>query len=140
VINTVYDNTTLITEQLIDSVRMAIVHGGGLTPMLKIAHFAEIYGVKMGCHGPTDVSPINLAATIHCNLSINNFGVMEFMRHTPEIEAVYPHDYKLEDGYLTIGDKPGLGVDFDESSAKKYPYERAYLPVNRLLDGTMHDW
>ena len=36
------------------------------------------------------------------------------------------------------GDKPGLGVDIDEALAAKYPYERAYLPVNRKLDGTMH--
>ena len=38
------------------------------------------------------------------------------------------------------GDKPGLGVDIDEGLAAKYPYERAYLPVNRKLDGTMHSW
>ena len=38
------------------------------------------------------------------------------------------------------GDAPGLGVDIDESIAAKYPYERAYLPVNRKEDGTVHSW
>jgi len=38
------------------------------------------------------------------------------------------------------GDKPGLGVDLDENLAARYPYRRAYLPVNRKLDGTMHNW
>ena len=33
-----------------------------------------------------------------------------------------------------------LGIEIDETLAAKYPYERAYLPVNRLLDGTMHSW
>ena len=33
-----------------------------------------------------------------------------------------------------------MGVDLDEELAKKYPYQRAYLPVNRKLDGTMTDW
>ena len=38
------------------------------------------------------------------------------------------------------GDKPGLGIEFDEKLAAKYPYKRAYLPVNRLEDGSMHNW
>jgi len=38
------------------------------------------------------------------------------------------------------GEQPGLGIDINEALAATYPYERAYLPVNRLLDGTMHSW
>jgi mannonate dehydratase len=38
------------------------------------------------------------------------------------------------------GDSPGLGVDIDEEKAKKYPYERAYLPINRKEDGTLFNW
>lgn len=140
VFNTIYDTQNLITEQLIDYVRMCVVHSGGLTPMKKIAAMAEVYHIRMGCHGPTDVSPVNMAAAIHFNLSINNFGVQEYMRHTPETDAVFPHEYSFSDGYLNISDKPGLGVDFDEALAAKYPYEKAYLPINRKLDGTMFSW
>ena len=46
----------------------------------------------------------------------------------------------FKDGYLHPGNKPGLGVDFDEKLAAKYPYQPAPLPVDRLLDGTMHEW
>ncbi len=38
------------------------------------------------------------------------------------------------------GDAPGLGVDIDEGLAAHYPYERAYLPTTRRLDGTVHSW
>ena len=31
-------------------------------------------------------------------------------------------------------------VEIDETLAAKYPYKRAYLPVNRLEDGSMTDW
>jgi mannonate dehydratase len=31
-------------------------------------------------------------------------------------------------------------VDIDEKLAAKHPYKRAYLPVNRLEDGTMFNW
>ena len=54
--------------------------------------------------------------------------------------AVFPHAYFHKDGMIYPGDAPGLGVDLDEELAKKHPYQRAYLPVNRKLDGTLADW
>jgi mannonate dehydratase len=140
IFNTIYDATTLITEQLIDYIRMTIVHSGGLTPMKKVASLAEIYHVKTGCHGATDLSPVTMAAALHFDIAINNFGVQEYMRHTPETDAVFPHHYTFSKGHLYPGDAPGLGIDFDEKLAAKYPYERAYLPVNRKLDGTLFNW
>jgi mannonate dehydratase len=140
VFNTGYDALTLIQEQLIDYLRMTIPHAGGITHLKKIASMAEFYHVAMATHGPTDVSPVTMAALIHFNLSIHNFGIMEYMRHTPKTDEVFPHDYHFKKGYLNISDKPGLGVDFDESSVQKYPYKSAYLPINRKLDGTLHSW
>ena len=40
---------------------------------------------------------------------------------------------------VTCPEAPGHGVDIDETLAARYPY-RAYLPVNRLEDGTMWSW
>ena len=140
IFNTVYDATTLITEQLIDYIRMAVVHSGGITPLKKIAALAEVYHVKTGCHGATDLSPITMAAALHFDISVHNFGVQEYMRHTQETDEVFPHAYTFEKGYMQPGDKPGLGVDFDEKLAAKNPYERAYLPINRKLDGTLFSW
>ena len=87
-----------------------------------------------------DLSPICMAAAMHFDLSVPNFGVQEYMRHYPETDAVFPHAYTFSDGELHPGEAPGLGVDIDEELAAKYPYNRAYLPVARLEDGTMHDW
>ncbi len=140
IFNTIYDATTLITEQLIDYIRMAVVHGGGITPLKKVANLAEIYHVKTGCHGATDLSPVCMSAALHFDLSINNFGVQEYMRHTDETNEVFPHAYTFAKGYLYPGDQPGLGIDIDEKLAAKYPYDPAYLPVNRKLDGTMFNW
>lgn len=140
VFNTVWDAHILITEQLIDYLRMAIVHGGGLTPMRKIAAMAEIYHIKTGCHGATDLSPVTMAAALHFDIAINNFGIQEYMRHTPETDEVFPHAYTFSKGFLYPGDAPGLGIDFNEELAAKYPYERAYLPVNRKMDATLFNW
>ena len=140
VFNAVWDAHILITEQLIDYIRMTVVHSGGITHLKKIAALAEIYHVRTGCHGATDLSPVAMAAALHFDISVNNFGVQEYMRHSPQTDEVFPHAYFFQDGFLHPGDAPGLGVDYDEKLAGQYPYERAYLPVNRKLDGTMFNW
>jgi len=140
IFNSVWDAKQLIQEQLIDYIRATVVHAGGITHLRRIASFADMFGVRTGCHGATDLSPVAMAAALHFDLSVPNFGIQEYMRHTDETDAVFPHAYSFSDGYLHPGDKPGLGVDLDEELAGKYSYQRAYLPVNRLEDGTMHDW
>jgi mannonate dehydratase len=140
VFNTVYDYTTLITEQLIDYVRMPIVHGGGITHLQKVAALAAIYHVQTGFHGATDLSPINFAASLHFDLAINNFGVQEYMPHVEPAFDVFKVNYRYSGGYCTIDDTPGIGVEFDEQKAKKYPYVPASLPVNRRTDGTLFHW
>jgi mannonate dehydratase len=140
IFNTIWDAKTLIEEQLIDYIRMTVVHAGGITHLRRVASLADLYKVRTGCHGATDLSPVCLAAALHFDLWVPNFGIQEYMRHTAETDAVFPHAYSLDAGYLHPGDTPGLGVEIDEALAATYPYRRASLPVNRLEDGTMHDW
>ena len=139
VFDTVWDAKTLISEQLIDYLRMS-VRGGGLTPLEKIAAFADLYHVRTGCHGATDLSPVAMGCALHFDLSTINFGIQEFMRHSPETLDVFPRAYRFKDGYMHPGDVPGHGVDFDERLAAKFEYQRAYLPINRRLDGSMWNW
>lgn len=140
VFSSIHDCQTLITEQLIDYIRATVVHAGGITHLRRIAALAELYHVRTGCHGATDLSPVCMGAALHFDISVPNFGVQEYMRHTTETDEVFPHAYTFKAGSLIPGDKPGHGVDIDEKLAKKFPYQRAYLPVNRLEDGTMFSW
>ncbi|EWM10489.1 starvation sensing protein RspA [Kutzneria sp. 744] len=140
VFNSIWDCQQLITEQLIDYVRTTVVHAGGISHLRRIFDLAALYHVRSGSHGATDLSPVCMAAALHVDLSIPNFGLQEYMRHTPATDAVFPHSYRFADGYLHPGEEPGLGVDIDEDLAAQYPYRPAQLPVNRLVDGTVHNW
>lgn len=140
IFNSIWDAKDLIQNQLIDYIRATVVHAGGITHLRRIAAFADLYQVRTGCHGATDLSPVCMAAALHFDLSVPNFGIQEYMRHTPETDAVFPHAYSIEGGMMHPGDEPGLGVDIDEELAKGYEYKRAFLPVNRLEDGTMYSW
>jgi len=140
VFNSIHDCRTLIEEQLIDYIRATVVHAGGVSHLRKIAALAEIYGVRTGSHGATDLSPVSLAAALHFDLSVHNFGIQEYMPHSDDTERVFSHAYSFADGFMHPGEAPGLGVSINEELAATYPYERAYLPIARRLDGTMHDW
>ncbi|MEU5438207.1 D-mannonate dehydratase ManD [Streptomyces sp. NPDC020719] len=140
VFNSVHDYTTLLSERLIDYVRSAVTHTGGVTAMKKLLDLAAVYGICSGMHGPTDISPVGMAAALHLDLAVHNFGIQEYMRHSPQTLDVFRTSYRFEDGLLHPSDTPGLGVDLDTEAAAHFPYQPAYLPVNRLSDGTVHDW
>ena len=140
IFNSIWDCKQLIEEQLIDYIRATVVHAGGITHLRRIASFADLHHVRTGCHGATDLSPVCMAAALHFDLSIPNFGIQEYMRHTEATDAVFPHAYSFGGGMLHPGEAVGLGVDIDEAEAAKHPYKRAYLPIARREDGSMHDW
>jgi mannonate dehydratase len=140
VFSSIYDCQELIREQLIDYIRTTVVHAGGITHLRRIAHLAELHHVRTGSHGATDLSPVCLAAALHFDLAVHNFGIQEYMPHSADTDRVFPHGYRFADGALHPGEAPGLGVEIDEALAATFPYQRAYLPTNRKLDGTVHSW
>ncbi len=141
VFNTIWDCKDLIENQLIDYIRATVVHAGGITHLRRIADLAALYQVRTGCHGATDLSPACMGAALHFDLWVPNFGIQEYMRHTDETDAVFPHAYSFNQGMLYPGDAPGHVVDIDEKLAARYPYQRAYLPVNRQAhDGALWHW
>jgi mannonate dehydratase len=140
VFNTIWEFQQLITEQLIDVVRAAVTHAGGISHLRRIAALAEVWQIRLGPHGPSDVSPVALAASLHVGLATPNFAIQEYMGYPDVVHEVFRHDWTYADGHLHPGAAPGLGVDVDEALAARFPYERAYLPVARRRDGTLTDW
>ncbi|MGW6132575.1 D-mannonate dehydratase ManD [Cellulomonas sp. NPDC055163] len=140
VLTSIWDVQHLITEQLIDYVRTTVVHAGGITHLRRIFDLAALYQVRTGSHGATDLSPVTLAAAVHVDLTVPNFGIQEYMEHAPETMEVFRSGVRFADGALDVDETPGLGVEYDEKAAARFPYEPRYLPVARRLDGSVHDW
>ena len=140
IFNSIHDCRELIQNQLIDYIRTTVVHAGGITHLRQIAGLAALYQIRTGSHGATDLSPASMGAALHFDLWVPNFGIQEYMRHSPETDEVFPHAYTFQNGYLHPGEAPGIGVDIDEELAAKFPYEPKQLPVARLTDGSMWNW
>jgi mannonate dehydratase len=140
VFTTVWEFQTLITEQLIDFVRAAVSHAGGISPLRRIAALADVWQIRLAPHGPSDVSPISLGASTHLGLATPNFAIQEYMGYSDLVHEVFPHAWTYADGHLHPGEQPGIGVRLDEKLAARFPYQPAYLPVARRRDGSMTDW
>ena len=129
---------TIVQNQWIDFMRVHISAIGGLTPAQKLAHFCEAYGVRTAWHGPNDISPIGVAVQMHLDTASPNLGIQEMFAFTPEEEAVFPDCPTVKNGYAYLNGKAGIGVDFDERAAKKFPavdMDHSWL-FSRLPDGT----
>jgi mannonate dehydratase len=136
--NSPHEWVGLISERLIDFIRVHISQTGGLTVARKIAALAEWFQVRTAWHGPGDVSPVGHAANAHLDLAIHNFGIQESTQFNQATQDVFPGCPTLKNGYLYVNEAPGLGVDLNEELAKKFPLPENpgyWLPVRRR-DGT----
>jgi len=129
----------MIANQWVDFIRVHLSDIGGLSPALKLAHFADAYQVRTAWHGPNDLTPIGMAANMHLDLAMSNFGIQEFMGFDEAEQEVFPGCPKVRGGYAYIEDTPGIGVGFDEKAAAKYPpnenVDYGWM-FSRLPDGT----
>ncbi len=130
----------VITRRHIDFMRMHVTQMGGLTPARKVAALGELYGVRTAWHGPGDVSPVGHALNVHLDVATPNFGIQEFSGFNDALKNVFPGCPELRDGYLYPLDKPGLGIEVDETLAAKFPCNSKVIDwtQTRLPDGTLH--
>lgn len=128
----------LITDRLIDFVRMHVSQIGGITPARRVIQLAESYGARTAWHGPGDVSPVGHAANLHLDLWAPNFGIQEWCRFSDLVYEMFPGTPEVRDGYMYPNDSPGLGIDVNEEMAAKYPCtdEVVEWTQTRLPDGT----
>ena len=112
----------LISERLIDFIRIHLSQIGGLTPARKVAALSEFFGVRTAWHGPGDASPVAHAAQLALELSTHNFGIHEGGSFPPETREVFKGAPEQKNGYMLANESPGHGVDVDEALAAKFPF------------------
>lgn len=139
--NSPHEWTPLISERLIDYMRMHVTQMGGFTPARKVAAMGEAFGVKTAWHGPGDVSPIGHMANATLDVVCYNFGIQEYTAFNDRTREVFSGCPELKNGYVYPSDKPGWGIEIDEKAAAKYPYGQNKLNGGwgevRLPDGTI---
>ncbi|MGH6861113.1 MAG: galactonate dehydratase, partial [Phyllobacterium sp.] len=128
----------LVTERAIQIAQPDICHTGGLLETKKIASMCEMAGIGMAPHNP--LGPIAGAAALHFAVSTPNFTIQEEMSGAvPWYSEVVQGPIRLVDGYWSVPEAPGLGVDVDEAIAAAHPYKQEPFITQAAVidDGTV---
>ena len=105
-----------------DFIQPDVSHSGGISEIRKIAAMAESYHIPICPHNP--IGPIANAATLQLAACTPNFYLLETMSvDIPYRRELTTEDIQFSDGFMGIGDAPGLGIDLKIENFSKYPYQ-----------------
>ena len=105
-----------------DYIQPDISHAGGIMELKKIAAAAESYYIPFAPHNPS--GPVANAATLQLAACCANFNILEIMySDVTWRKDVTNESLAYKDGYITIPDKPGLGIEINEEECLKHPYQ-----------------
>ena len=129
----------LIEDELMDYARIDLCIVGGLTEARKIANWCETHYIKIVPHNP--LGPVSAAACLHLDIATDNFAVQEGgLVGRTVMDDLFPVQVPYEAGYLLAPEAPGLGVEFDETAAAKYPPKWGHGPRLHREDGSLTNW
>lgn len=103
------------------------IPAGGITEMKKICAIAHAHHVSVAPHNAQ--GPVCTAACLHIDASTPNVMIQEVFEDfaTPFAEKIVDYPIEIEDGDVIIPDRPGLGIDLNETEMAKYPYDESYF-------------
>lgn len=116
-----------------------LAHCGGIFEARTIAAMAEINYAGLAPHNP--LGPVNTMASAHVAMATPNFVALEYLYNRPEYEATLADGpLPVQDGWLTLSGRPGLGIDLDIDACRAHPYQPTDLPSWWNDDGSVADW
>jgi|TARA_Y100000588_G_scaffold68819_1_gene70232 galactonate dehydratase len=134
---TIFEYQQLLEAKAAAYVRPDLCLCGGLSGCKKVAAMAEAHHVKVIPHNP--LSPISTAACVQLDACIPNFALQEYTGESePPKSELLKNPLELKDGYITVPDGPGLGVEINEE-ALKMPEDPKVLDTPIGFDGSVQD-
>jgi mannonate dehydratase len=126
-----------MVNQWFDFIRVHVSQIGGISPAMKISRLGEYFNIRTAFHGPGDVSPVGHAAHAHIDLAVWNFGIQEAVHFSDKLKTIFSGCPTMSNGYMSVNEVPGLGVDVNEKEAAKYPIITKSNWQVRKGDGTI---
>ncbi len=109
-----------------DYIQPDISHAGGLFEMRMLGAEAEARHIGFCPHNPS--GPVANAATLQLAACVPNFVMLEMMMtDVPYRAEICDEDLTIKAGKMVIPDRPGLGIDLNETELLKHPYIRTEL-------------
>ncbi len=132
----------LIEKRAVDMVQPDPVSAGGYLETKRIGDFAEENGVAMALHHAS--SPVSFMGCVHTAAATENFVALE--HHS--VDKTWWEDLvtgldkpMVKDGYVTVPEKPGLGLELNEEAVKEHLQkgEELFAPTEEWNQRTSWD-
>ena len=111
----------LVAREAADILQPDVANAGGITELKKIGAYAEARHVMMAAHNVC--SPVGTMAEIHLGAGMVNFLILEYHAefYSDHYFSVMPGLARQSEGYVTLTDEPGLGLQIDEEEIARHP-------------------
>jgi len=140
-IHTIYEFEELLSRNAVQYVRPDVCLAGGISHCKKIAALAEARHVGVVPHNP--LSPVSTAACVQLDACIPNFALQEYPHSmseaAPRGNELVNVPLKLESGCLLVPERPGIGVELDDSALERFPVVPRTLATRLRYDGSVID-
>ena len=117
------DFLPFIANQGVHIIEIDISQAGGLLEAKRIADLARIFNIPVATHNV--MGPVATIASANCAAAINDFmghETFDFKNGNRAGEGdliIYDREI-VQDGYIQLSDKPGLGLEVNRDFASKY--------------------
>ena len=131
----IYSFHDFLKRECVDIAQPDIFHTGGIFESKKIAAMAEAMHMPVSFHNPS--GPISNAAILQLAATVPNFLIHEIMLTDGSFRKKITNEKVVyENGFILIGDAPGLSIEINEDELVNYPYKPRNL---RHYTGTLTD-
>lgn len=134
----IYELANLVDNTDVAYLRPDMCVIGGITAGMKVARIAEAKSVGIIPHNP--LGPISTVAALHIDAVAPNFEVQEWPGTFGDFNAMIKGaPLSVEDGYITMPEGPGLGIELVENIAEKFPFQGRKPSWTTHEDGSIID-
>lgn len=138
-IHTIHEFQMLLSRNAVQYIRPDVCMAGGLTHTKKIAALAESQYVGVIPHNP--LGPVSTAACLQLAACIPNFTIQEYPlgEQEPPKSEIVKTPLQVEDGFLLIPDRPGIGIELAEDALQRFPERPREVETRLHVDGSVVD-
>lgn len=113
-----------------DIINPDVCNCGGILELREIAAMAETYHIAVSPHNYNSTA-LGLAATLHAAAGMPNFLITEYFVNFEAVgNEIAMEPFTVEDSYIPLPGRPGLGIELDETALARHPYRE--LPRRNL--------
>lgn len=140
-LHTIYEFEMLLRRNAAQFVRPNVCLAGGFTACKKIAAMAEARYVGFVAHNPQNMAPVSTAIAAQLAAAVPNFAIQEYPADEgSEVKsAIVDNRLQVEEGYLIIPDRPGIGIKLVDGVEERFPFKRKEIRSRLHVDGSVVD-